>query len=52
MLWQLWTAFGIMLGYIIGVALWDINPNQDGDCGQGDVSWSCVSSMITKLHCD
>lgn len=24
MMWQMWTAFGLMLGYIFGVAFWRI----------------------------
>jgi MFS family permease len=48
MLWQLWTAFGIMLGYIVGVAFWGINTQ----CDPGDWHLPCVSSMITESHWD
>lgn len=27
MMWQLWTAFGLMLGYIFSVAFWKIGPS-------------------------
>lgn len=41
MMWQMWTAFGIMLGYLFGFAFWSIGGQ---DCLQSaKVSLPCVS---------
>ncbi|KAF2014555.1 hypothetical protein BU24DRAFT_371260 [Aaosphaeria arxii CBS 175.79] len=36
MMWQMWTAFGIMCGYIAGVALADVRDGMNKEiCGEG-----------------
>lgn len=45
MMWQMWTAAGLMLGYVFGVAFW--NAGQ-ADCralgmASSDVELPCVS---------
>lgn len=44
MMWQMWTAFGIMLGYTFGLAFWSIG----GDCRlSGEVRLPCVSASYS-----
>lgn len=49
MMWQMWTAFGIMLGYVFGLAFWNIGPN----CleSPSDHRLPCVSLFPFNMIC-
>lgn len=52
MMWQMWTAFGIMLGYVFGLAFWSIGGNQrlDGDVNLPSVSARHSSILMAAIH--
>lgn len=44
MMWQLWTAFGIMLGFIFGAAFW--NVDRDGCSGDGCSASATLHDLV------
>lgn len=50
MMWQMWTAFGIMLGLAFGVAFWDVVGLKNGWCSDyGCVRYAAQDKMLCSI---
>ena len=47
MMWQTWTAFGIMFGYLVDVAFEKV-PDQSGITG---LNWRLMLGSVSTLRC-
>ncbi|KAF2834977.1 sugar transporter family protein [Patellaria atrata CBS 101060] len=50
MMWQMWTAFGLMCGYISGVVLRNVNSGNEGTCDQDRSSPDHLLSSYCSLN--
>ncbi|KAF2759188.1 hypothetical protein EJ05DRAFT_499609 [Pseudovirgaria hyperparasitica] len=47
MMWQMWTAFGIMCGYIAGVVLYNVGSGASAQCRSPDAD----KTILASAHC-